>query len=551
MNRIFKYINENKIILLILILAFLIRAWGIYFDFPGTRYIEDETYHVSYIVKALSEKTFYPDVILQYPALLTILYFPAVVLKIVFIMIRESIHNISELKTYMIIQGMGELFVLTRWYSVVFGTATVYFLYRIGELIWRKRSVALIISLFFVFNLIFVYISHWGRMHSALILFLVMSLYFSLLFEKKKQARFFYLSNLFAVLSIGSHYLGVNAIIFPFLNWWRHRSLVNKKIIIKTCLIYFAGFFVFYLLNFSGFKWMFFYNLYGYYLKNEGGGLSNIGIAERFYFVFRDGLLVAPVESLFFLFSLWFIKRLWQNVMLRYLLIGIIFNYFIMITIVASPHNARMLAVYVCYITIIGIGFFFNRLEKNLHNRLLIYVGVFLFILPSMFISLKYSWLLNRNTLMIARNWIIENISSGDIVYSFNYKIEVPLSVAAARWQSETNHVASAKDEYIIQNSDQFEDQGYNLFYDFDNKRFEELGGQDTNYVLISYGNPDYKKYLLDNLEMYHNLKLVKTFYPLDENKKTDVGDIVNNPFDFRTLFNLNKSGPFIEIYKL
>jgi hypothetical protein len=541
-------IKSNYILIIILLFAFAVRCYGIYFDFPGTRYIHDETYEISYIVKAMSEATLYPDVILQYSFFLAILYLPFVILKLLYLMIREGLYNMPELKEYMILYGMGELMVITRWVSVMFGTATVYLSFLIGKFIWNKKT-GLLVSAGFAFSFVPVFLSHWGRRHMIMAFFILLTLYFILRFERDKKIKWFYYSNLSASLAIASHYLGINALIFPLAGYLMNRDVIKLKDIINNIFIYIISFTMFYVANWNGFIWMLNANLGGHYGEGSVASLSSIGTVERFYYLFRDLFFVSPIILILGLGALTRIKEIWQNKLIRYIIFGLGFNYLIMILLVASPHNSRWLIVFSSYLTVIALGFWSNYIFGKIKKPVIIIFLFTLIILPGMIISIKYGYLLNYNTRIEAQAWIENNISREEKIYSFDYIIEVPLSVEAAQWQTEENKVNSAKNKYITSNQDKLSAYGYNLFYDFGNERYSGLSGNDVDYVLISYTNLENKEKTIDELAKYYEFEAVTNFTPT--NLGIDAGDNVNNPNNFFTLLKLKKSGPYIVIYKI
>ena len=137
-------------------------------------------------------------------------------------------------------------------------------------------------------------------------------------------------------------------------------------------------------------------------------------------------------------------------------------------------------------------------------------------------------------------------------IYSFDYTLELPLSVSAAAWQTDENKVNSAKNIYIMENSNKFSDYGYNLYYDFGNNRYRALAGEASKYVLISYKKDQDKNEIIKNLTQYHELDLVQAFQPTESRYLSinGVGDVINNPTSFYDIIKLQKSGPFVEIYK-
>jgi hypothetical protein len=409
-KKISNFLRSNYLIILIIILAFAVRSYGIYFDFPGTRYIHDETYEISYIVKAMSEGTLYPDVVLQYSFFLAILYLPFVILKLLYLMIREGLYSMPELKEYMILYGMGELMIITRWVSVLFGTATVYLSFLISKFIWNKKT-GLLVSAGFAFSFVPVFLSHWGRRHMIMAFFILLTLYFILRFERDKKIKWFYYSNLSASLAIASHYLGINALIFPLAGYLMNRNEIKLKDIINNIFIYIISFSLFYVANWNGFIWMLKANLGGQYGEGSVASLSSIGPIERFYFVFRDLFLISSSILVLGLSALTGIKVLWQNKLIRYLLLGLAFNYLIMILLVASPHNTRWLIVFSSYLIILALGFWSNYIFNKIKKPVIIILLFTIILLPGMIISIKYGYLLNHNTRIEAQAWIENNIS--------------------------------------------------------------------------------------------------------------------------------------------
>lgn len=551
MKNLVKWSKKNRLVLGILVLAFLIRVMGIYFDYPGVRQISDESYHISFIVKALNERSLFPDVILQYPLLLTLLYFPVVILKLILTALVGGFFSVTEIKDFLFTTGMGQLIIITRWFSVLFGTATVYLVYKLVEQINKNKSAAILASLAYAFSLVPVYISHWGKMHSIMVFFLLLALYFVLRFERSEKIRWWFYSCLAASLSISVHYLGISAFIFPLAAWWLHKKEFKIKEVAKGVLYYLGPAMFFYLLNWRGVKWMVRENILNYYAKSEGAGLTEVGILERFYFVFRDSLLVEPVFAILGLLALVFtFKNLFRDKFKRYVLLGLGFNYLVMISIVAAPWHSRWLLPFISLLILLGSGYAVNLVEKIKSKNLkpLIYTAL---VLPAIMISAKWVWLLNTNTHIEAAKWIKSNIAPNKIVYSFDYKLELPLSISAAEWQVEENKVDSAKLKYIINNGDKF--RGYNLYYDFGKNRFAELGGEQTNYVLFSFKKSEEEEEIIRKLNKYYQLKLAQGFKPISCEKRAiaEVGQVVNNPTSWLRIWGLIASGPNIQIYKI
>jgi len=157
-----KIIKDSWPIWLILAVGFFVRWRGIYFDYPGTNYIWDEIYNISYLLEIFIKKTIFlewsPS---PYPFFLPFLYLPVLVMRIIYIALINGITSLSGIKDYFIIEGMGQLYIVSRWYSVVFGTLTVYLVFKIFSYIFKSKASSYYAALVYSISLIPVFLSHW------------------------------------------------------------------------------------------------------------------------------------------------------------------------------------------------------------------------------------------------------------------------------------------------------------------------------------------------------------------------------------------------------
>ena len=125
-------LKHNYILAGIILFGFSLRFYGVYFDYPSVNFIWDEIYNISHLLEIMTHKSIF----LQYfsfslSVFLTFLYIPAVILKIVYIGIVNHLTNLNEIKNSILINGVGQIHIIARWYSVFFGTATIYLIYKI------------------------------------------------------------------------------------------------------------------------------------------------------------------------------------------------------------------------------------------------------------------------------------------------------------------------------------------------------------------------------------------------------------------------------------
>lgn len=552
--KIWGWIKKNLALISVIIISLGVRFYGIYFDYPHVNFVSDEIHSISFVLKVLESRNLKVDVS-TYPALLAFLYLPALFFKLIYTAVKENIFSVSGLKLHYIKEGLGSLYIVGRWYSVLFGSATVFLIYKINEVIFKKSGPALYGALVWAVGLIPVFLSHWGKAHSGMFFFLAASLFFILKFEEEKKIKFFSLSVLAAAFSFSVHYVGISAAAFPLMGWYFNRPIFKTKGISKYILGYISIILFFYLVNFNGVKVMVQGVLSDYYGINSYASLYPVGKLERFYYIFRDAFLVEPV---FIVLSLGILilnfKSISGNLYQRYILGGIFINYLMMVSMVTAPMVSRHLVIFLFLIVPFGSAFLMDRfLESRRRKKVILILGIIL-IIPTLAITAKWLMLLRANTRLEAVHWLQNNLKKNEVVYSFDNYIDPPLSYRAAVWNKDNNGIdSSAKLDYIVSHKDEFKDGGVNIFYDLYNERYKELGLEPADYVIFSYWKKSDEGEIESNIRRYHTIELVQEFYPVlnDKMARKGIPDYINNPIDWRKLFFISKSGPFISVYKV
>ncbi|MFA4833293.1 MAG: hypothetical protein WC619_00420 [Patescibacteria group bacterium] len=302
--------------------------------------------------------------------------------------------------------------------------------------------------------------------------------------------------------------------------------------------------------------------------------IKTIG-GERLYYVIQGSFNIEPIFiSLFFIILAFNFKNFLQHRYFRYIIVGLLFNYFLMATIFALPMRSRLYLTFITLSVPLAAGYLIEllysynkKIKRKKIGMILMYILAVLLILPSILLSIHWLTLTTNNTEIQTVDWLQENLNKGEIIYSFDNILLGPFSYEAALWHKENNKVdESVKINFILDHKNDFAGRGLNLRYDFDNNRYEKLGGQGTKYIIIYYwftekiieNHPGRLKKeaayeTLENIEKYHNIKLVKTFFPTHDKELIEMGimDYLNNPLSWRVLWKLEKSGPFIEIYEV
>jgi len=569
MEKIKNLIKDNYIIIIILLLAFGVRWYGIYFDYPqGVTYIWDESYHITKLIDIAESKNIFAGHS-AYPFLLSFVYLPVFILRLGYLALTHGITSIEGLKQLLVEGGMGQLFIIARWYSVLFGTATVFLIYKIYSQVFKSRYSALYASSAFALSLMPVFLNHWGRRHGEMEFFIVATLLLVLMFEKTKAWKYFYGSIATAALATSTHYIGVGATIYPFFAFIFNRQLFDYKKIVKSSIIFLTIVIALYLPNYRDIISMFKSQYYDFYIKTDFTGALPVSWNERFFFVIRDIFYIEPVFLvLFVVMAIAGFKKYFKASLARYVFIGIIFNYFYNTFVVTGPHLTRWLMTLITLIAPMGAGMLIEYLTEREVKKKLILVIALILLMPNAYFVYRWDAMLRQDTRKEAVVWMEQNMKRNEYLYEFNNWFDPPLSYDAALWNKENNNRSSRKLDFIISNKDKYENIGINVMYDYEAGRYCDLAGPKTKYVMLDYWtiyskdippnvSASWSKEDADarkiNIEKCHKLKMVATFYPTkdDQGLKKGFFDYLNNPLYFWELSRIDKSGPFIEIYEV
>jgi hypothetical protein len=382
-----------------------------------------------------------------------------------------------------------------------------------------------------------------------MVFFLMLSLFYVLKYEETKRNRFIFLSVVSSALSISIHYIGISSIIFPIFAIIKNRKNLTSRLMVAYLVIFSAITSLFYLLNYNGVIRIV-VDMKKYYDSTGYTSILPIGTWERFYYIFRDYFLLDPVYlALFGVMLIIFMKRYLRSNYSKYILIGLLFNYLLMISVVAAPKMSRWLLIFITLSVPFGAGSLIDFLKEKKINISITAAISGLFLLPSFIITLHWLNLLDHNTYMETRDWLENEVKHGAIVYTFDPLVYATPSYETALHEKEkNNNLVSKKFEYMIQNKQSFEGKGVILLSDKRNQRYKELGGTDTRYVIVN----DDKTAM--EIRKYHKLELILSFEPTRNRKLIEHpmdGEALNSPQDSIALLELDKSGPFLYVYEV
>jgi len=191
--------KNNTLIFIILFLAFLVRVWGINFGVPDLRPHTDESLIVSKSEEILKTGDLNPH-FFSYPSLIFYLevFLLAIVKPISIFLMKLGV----PLSSY-----WADAYFLGRLIIAIFGAASVWLVYRIGDKLF-SRKVALVSAFFFSFSFAHIQSSHYLKADVPMFFLGLVSFYFSLKILEEQTYKNYLLSGLFAGLATSTQYTG-------------------------------------------------------------------------------------------------------------------------------------------------------------------------------------------------------------------------------------------------------------------------------------------------------------------------------------------------------
>lgn len=180
------WLKENKEILLIILLAFILRIWGVTYGLPGL-FIGDEKSLVGGALKMIYEKNIFPVLapdnfrLLYYPVLIPWIYLIFFIPYLFFIYFTGDFSSFSEIKDYFTLNP-EMFFLIARIINVFFSVATIYLIYLATKKIFSKRA-GLLAALIYAVSWLPVHEGHFSKHWNlgGFLAFLILYFAFSIL----------------------------------------------------------------------------------------------------------------------------------------------------------------------------------------------------------------------------------------------------------------------------------------------------------------------------------------------------------------------------------
>lgn len=580
-RRIIDRIQGNKILTLITLGYLLLASTGLFYNFGLATVVGDEAPSMSAALKMIAEQTLRP----AYPTLYYLpvnvyLVLPFVLLGVGTLPLFGVPLDMGSMQEFVILD-FAKLLPWVRLASVCYGALSVLLLYQIAMRVFRRREIALLAAFLFSTSLLFLQLVHFGRVWSAQILMILLSLWATLrMYDEPSLRRY-----IFSALSIGLAF-GINVIgglvYVPFAiahillnrgrSMWKtlfmHRAFLSAHATLLALigLLYYLN--PYGLENYVRIVRRFFSTVdtapgIEKALSGELSRFCGDGIVSGLtYYPSILGEYDLPILFLFLIGAAAFLIK-WKRPRPE---VGILCSfgvtYLVGITAISAfgvntcePRYALPLIPLLAMAAASTGILLIDKIGKRYAGAVLAVVVVASLYGPVLF-DLRMAL---PSTRLMARDWIFENIPSGSRIVTFEEPISLPENTQTLRdIETHVPYFMTKKRAYLLA-APESATVSSPVYYVLTPNYFRngiptELLSAPYDYVVISWWTPN-ERYLrlkeLEQLGFTGKLELSRRF-PDNATEETESIDLPNNiraPL-FR-LHRLQQNGPTIEVYQL
>jgi hypothetical protein len=570
-------INKNWILFLIIILGAFLRLFGINYDLPLSSPVGDEIRLLSGSLKMLNEKSFIVNSAYgSYFPLLYYLYIPGLLVYALLSLFFSDLNSLESIKDSVFL-SLGSWLIVGRLISVILGVLSIYLFYLITQKLFNNKNVSLIAALFFSLNPLNVALSHFGRIWAPQMFFILLALYFCLRFfvdsNNKITHKKLLIAVIFIILSIAANLFGFFSyfifllILFIFYFEFNFKKffifLISKKSLFFHTLLLMGIFLIFFLsrssllLYGSGFRIM---------ISPASGEIASwVGTVWDTNIIHRIGLSLSflwQLETIIFLLfvpSFWLIYK--YNKKNFYFLLLLFLTFFLLIgpPLLHSTRSRYMslafpfLSIPVAYF----VNVYFKKISKK--NIFLGLIFILILIFPTLFINLKYDYLLSKNsTRLTLYNWIKENVKPNENILLINdyFLQDIIPNEEVIRLIKENSPQYYSTRLYYLENDlfKKLDLHKYGIYSsgficEWPRESFENIK---FDYLVVSETNNDFNPLnICDDITVnyFSNKELV-----FEENTAPFYNYSIENGMplnSYRPIYLINKLGPKISIYKI
>ena len=565
--------KQKIVLILILAFAFLFRFTGVNHGLPQDLF-GDELVHVNAAFNLLEQRTLRANFDFLYlPPLLSYILAPIFGLYGALGILFGKFQSILEYKNFVLL-NWGYFLIFPRIIAVIFGTATIYFLFLLAKKLFNVK-LAYAATIFLTFDYLHFHESSHGQFWALATFFIVAGAYFIYQLYQSGEKKYYFWSALIIGLGFGVGYVPI--ILLPwflaahFLNKKSRKknfrqNLLAKKIIFSTLLIVvLVSFFIFsnpyhgfyrqfgraftIILDFFNYKTEFSMESLGKlsYKTNIFGNLKNVII-----FLWNNSFLLF-ITTILGVFILLQRKKIdFKNC----LIIGVPLICLLGLSSGFSNLYDRYILPAIPFLIIISIYFFYYLADKIFqsvrYKNLIFILFIALMIGYSAYMSILYAQKLQRpNTRIQAIHWIYQNIPTGSRIILDISRFWLNENKESIEFLKENNpRWFNVRRKYLLTlDESQYPKPNYfiyNLTYlNLEKLDFEKIKAD--YYIHLIRGDQKIEQIGSSML----NKELIAKFYPKE--KFDDTRSPIGSPLreTFATLKAIDYLGPYVEIYKL
>lgn len=560
-------------IIFILVFFVAISITGIFFNYPVSTTIGDETVLMAATLKMIAEPSFRPNYPTNYHMPFgAYIYLPFFVVFLVFLRLSGLFTGTEDIIAFGMLD-YAKLLPVARFISVFLGAVSVYLVYKICERLFKSKFISLVAAFFLSTDLMFVYLSHFGKVWLPQIFVILIALYFIVVLYQKENViwKDYLLAAFFTGVSFGTHFIGI-LIYFPFLvvHYLKNKSKKLNEIFIFNKYFWFSNlviaglmFLVYYLnpygfINYGSYSAVIATDVVGDSIGVGGGGVDFL---EGFTFY---GIILweyAPILTLIYLFAM--IPLFLQRRDLFLILNSFVLGYYSVIgPLMGSvghphPHYVSPIVPFMAIVAAYGIHYAYKKSAfVSISPKIRIALMTPLFV---SFLYLPLLWdytLIKPTTIIAARDWIYNNIPQEAGILNFYGYLQLNETRESIEDTSKYNpNFLIKRQKYLLSISDiDYPKPNYyvlvpTLYFDGVPK---ELLEKEFDYAILSWMNRNDYESVLRQAELFgvKEKNLLKIF-PTGATFDSSNSDIENIRHPLKNLPKLDYVGPIIAIYKL
>jgi 4-amino-4-deoxy-L-arabinose transferase-like glycosyltransferase len=423
-----RFLKKNLFLIIILTVSLGVRIVGINYTLPLSTAVGDEIVITAGTLRMMAEKI----PLLSFPhsnyfPLTYYIYIPFIIFYIFYLKFFSSYHTLEAIKELAVLHT-GNFLMAGRMVSVLFGTFSVLLIYLISQNLFKNKKISLIASAIFALSPINVLMSHFARVWSGQIFFILLALYFILKFFAQKATDVGYgkiiMAGVFLGLAFMTNVIGI-LIYVPFLivifYSFDNDRVKNFLLFLKTRKFILLNFVVAlfvavsYFLNKTSFDLFLNAGFLDNFLRSQN--LFRLSFAGRWFYYFK--ILLHYETALFLLGAIGFFLLYKHEKRIFWILLSGFLSFYLLIGPSLGIAQTRYSLPMIPFLVLPSAYLINFAGEKR--GKKIVFSLLAVFLLPLAFLSVKMDGIFLRSSSeLTAYHWIENNLPSNSRILLVN-----------------------------------------------------------------------------------------------------------------------------------